>query len=113
LTYQVEAHLFSACAFEGKVLLSSLEEGELPDLGILTRTFGTAFEFAICDLFSQDEASSRYWVDGVIIDAVTSHPGRIVEVRGTAWCADHREQWQVPVEIVCRFADDRESTYPW
>jgi hypothetical protein len=86
-----------------------LEAGELPDLEVLTRTFGTAIEFVLCDLFSQHGAASRYWVDGVIIDAVSLQPSRIVEAKGRAWCADHREQWQIPAEIVCRFSDDQES----
>jgi hypothetical protein len=64
----------------------------------------------LCDLFSQHEVASRHWVDGVIIDTVTLEPSRIVVAKGHAWCADHREQWQIPTEIVCRFSDGREST---
>jgi len=107
---KVAAHRFSCCESESRILLSALEAGERPDLGVSSRSFGSAIEFAICDLLSQDETLGRYWVDGVIMDAVTLRQCRTVEVHGTCWCAQRREQWQVPVEIVCRFANDQAST---
>jgi hypothetical protein len=60
------------------------------------------------DLFEQDEEASKYWVDGVIIADVALQPGRTVVASGQAWCADHREQWQIPTEIVCRFSEGPE-----
>ena len=33
----------------------------------------------------------------------------MVNAKGRAWCADHHEQWQIPVEIVARFSNDQES----
>jgi hypothetical protein len=108
LTYEVEAHLYAACAVEAKSLLSTLEAGDSPNLDDLTRTFGTAIEFAACDLFSQNDAARHYWVDGVVIDAVSLQPNRIVFCKGRAWCADRSEQWQIPIEIECRFSAGQE-----
>jgi hypothetical protein len=87
-----------------------LEAGHSPDLEVLTRTFGTDIEFVLSDLFSQHEAAANYWVDGVLIDAVSLESPRVVAARGRAWCADEREQWQIPAEIVCRFSDGQEPS---
>lgn len=86
-----------------------MEVGDCPDLDILSRTFGAAVEYMLCDLFSQHKAAAHYWVDGVIIDGVTLQPDRIVVAKGRAWCADRREQWQIPAEIECRFSEGHES----
>jgi hypothetical protein len=104
----VDAHVFAKYERQARCVLATLEEGRKPDLEVVSNTLGTDIERLLCDLFRLDEAMARYWVDGVIIDTASSSPGRVLVLRGRAWCADHREQWQVPTEIACRFSDDRE-----
>jgi hypothetical protein len=106
----VEPHVFAKCEVQARSLLATIEAGDKPDLELVSNGLGTDVEWLLCDLFRLDEATSRYWVDGVTIDTATLKPNRILVLTGRAWCADHREQWEVPSEIGCRFSDGLEPT---
>jgi hypothetical protein len=89
------------------LLLAVLEVGDHPNLEQLSESFGGAAAFLLCDLFQMHPVASHHWVDGVIVDTATIQAGRLVVIDGRAWCADHRTQWLVPLEIRCAFDDER------
>ena len=75
-------------------------------MGALSQGLGTTLEYLLCDVFQLDASATRYWVDGVLIDTATLDSG-VVVLRGCAWCADHKAQWQVPTEVTFWFSDER------
>src|SRR5262245_473294 len=101
----VDPNLINDCAREARSLLAVLEPSHVPNLDELSKSFGTAAEWLLCDLFRVHPAASRYWVDGVVVDVAAILRRRQVLLKGRAWCADHRTQWQVPTEIVCAFKE--------
>jgi hypothetical protein len=100
----VDPNLLTECAREAGLLLAVLEAGDRPNLQ-LSVSFGSAFEFLLCDLFKLHAAAACYWVDGLLVDATMLTATRVVVVKGRAWCADHKTQWQVPAEIICEFSE--------
>lgn len=102
---EVEPRLLDIFATQTRALVSELESGDEIDLTALAQGIGSTLEYMLCSLFSEHEAARAYWVDGVILNTPTLLPrGGIVAV-GYAWCADHREQWQVPVQVTFSLSD--------
>src|SRR5262245_14317065 len=99
----VDQNLVVECTREASALLAHMEAGSRPDLQQLSRSFGAALEFLLCDLFRLHPAGSSYWVDGVLVDATAMQAPRVAVLKCRAWCADHAAQWQVPAEITCTF----------
>jgi hypothetical protein len=106
--FTVAARMFAQYEEQARSVLTTMEAGDKPDLTTVSNNLGTDVEWLLCDLFRLDEATAKYWVDGVMIDAARLESSRILVLTGRAWCADHREQWQVRSEVPCRFSGGQE-----
>jgi hypothetical protein len=62
-----------------------------------------------CHALRQYQATSSYWVDGVLIDAVGLSSAGTVVANGRAWCANDRDQWLVPTQVVFALSADPQS----
>ena len=90
--------LFEAFTRHAYRLVAELESGGDIDLTALAQGMGLTLEYMLCELFSADEATSEYWVDGVVLRPTLLSDGSIIAT-GYAWCTQGRLQWQVPAQI--------------
>lgn len=90
---------------QARALVSDLESGREIDRTTLAQGMGSTLEYMLCGLFSADEATRAYWVDGVVLNTPVFLPDSGVVATGYAWCADHRSQWQVPAQIQFSLSD--------
>lgn len=104
----VDARTFVEYEGQARTVLAALEAGDQPDLDAVSKDFGTRVEFLLCDLFRMDPATAGHSCDGVMIVRATIQPGRVLALTGSAYCVGDREQWLIPAEIACRFADGKE-----
>lgn len=104
IVYQVRPEHLVCFEADAQSLVSTLVTGGEVDLEALTKSLGATLEFMLCDLFQQQESTSRTWCDGVDLRRVDLPSGSSARVAGLAWC-DDGDQWQVPVEILFGFAE--------
>jgi hypothetical protein len=56
-------------------------------------------EFALCRLMRLSTWTTGLWCDGVGFQQVEQQPDGKLRCVGTAWCADSKDQWSVPIFV--------------
>ncbi len=56
----------------------------------------TRLDHLLWGLFAADPATAAFWTDGIEAESVTREEMGVAML-GMLWCADHRDQWRVPI----------------
>ncbi len=60
-------------------------------------------EFLLWGLFGKDPVTAAFWTDGIEAESVTRAEEGLAML-GMLWCADHRDQWRVPIRAEFAFS---------
>lgn len=75
-------------------------ERDPPGAGNELRYFEAAVERMLWRLWDTSPRTAGYWEDGVLLDSVERSGSQALCFDGRLWCADHRAQWLVPMQVV-------------
>ncbi len=96
---EISPSLFSDLETEARACMRRLELGE-PSL---ERRLATLLDFMLWSLFDTDDVTSGYWSDGIELSEVECEESGVLVLDGLVWCADHHEQWPVPLQAALSF----------
>jgi hypothetical protein len=102
LNVDVTFKQFNLCEASAIPLLGSV--GEAPSTGEL-QDLANGIDYLLWTVFNAHPETAAFWTDGVEAESIERTGGGLA-FSGLLWCADHRDQWRVPIRAELQLSDE-------